>query len=683
MRILAVRAALAAALFAPTPVLAGTQPWTMDDILAMKVVSDPRVSPDGRWIAYVVEELKPDVSGYQTDLWLASVATGETRRLTASPGNDDSPRWSPDGASIAFLSDRPRPGSAGPAGARQVWLIPTGGGEASVLTDAAGGAAAHQWSANGAFVAFLSFEPDSAAARRKAGDGGDAWTPASRRAWSRLWTIDVATRKAARLTSGASHVTSFSIAPDGRRIAFAAQPSPRLWDAARSDLWLVPATGGAPAPLVRQAGEDQLPSFSPDGRWVAFLGQGEGHAEWWSNRQLFVVHAAGGQPASLTASFDERVEGLRQDEGARWLPDGETLLFCADTRTNRRLFRAFMDARPVDPVMKSTGVDADPDLDVNGAVLAWTHEEPTQPREVWVWDLQRGAPHPLTATNPQAAGRLAFEKQVVTWPGADGRQVEGLLVSPANARPGAKAPLLVMLHGGPDWAHLSQFTAGNRVYPYPLFAQSGWAVFLPNPRGSGGYGEAFRGANVRDWGGKDLEDVLAGVDQLVKLGRVDEKRMAVCGWSYGGFLAASIVTKTDRFRAAVVGAGIADLAAMLGSDAPEFTRTYMGAWPWEDPQAWVARSPLYQAGNVKTPTAFLHGAADERVPPGQVFAFWQALEQRGVPTDLLVLPREPHIPFEPRHQKAAMQWHWDWITKWTLNPPAAAPAARGANRGSR
>lgn len=687
MRILAVRAALVAALVAPFPVLAGTQPWTLDDILAMKTVSDPRVSPDGRWVAYVVEELRPDRSARQADLWLASVATGEARRLTSAPGDDDSPRWSPDSKRIAFLSDRPRP-AGGAGGPRQLWLLGLEGGEATLLTEAAGGAAAPQWSADGSFLAFLSGEPDSAAARRKTGPDDDAWTPASKRMWSRLWKVDVATRKTVRLTGGATHVTSFSIAPDGGRIVFAAQPTPRIADASRSDLWIVPAAGGAATPLVRQPGEDKLPSFSPDGRWVAFVGQGERDTAWWSNRRLFVIHSAGGAPASLTSGFDEQVEGARDGEGPLWLPDGETLFFTAVARTDRRVFRAFVDARPVEPVMKSTGVDAEPSLDGGGRLLAWTHEEPTHAGEVWVWEMQTGGPHPLTDTNPQAANRLAFEKQVITWPAADGRQLEGLLVSPANARPGEKAPLLVVLHGGPDWEHLAQFTAGNRVYPYPLFAQSGWAVFLPNPRGSGGYGAAFRAANVGDWGGRDAEDVLAGVDQLVRLGLVDERRMAVCGWSYGGFLAATLVTRTDRFRAAVVGAGIADLSAMLGSDVPEFIRGYMGEWPWENPQAWVARSPLYRAGAVKTPTAFLHGAADDRVPPGQVVSFWQALEKRGVPTDLLVLPREAHIPFEPRHQRAAMQWHWDWLTKWTLAAPEteAKPARVNRttpNRGSR
>jgi dipeptidyl aminopeptidase/acylaminoacyl peptidase len=604
-----------AALLAPNPVHAGTQPWTLDDILAMKVVSDPQVSPDGKWVAYVIQELKPDSSDYQSDLWLASVATGETRRLTAAPENDEAPRWSPDGKWIAFLSDRPRPGrkadEAADEGKRQIWLIRPDGGEATILSNSAGGASAEEWSADGRFLAFLAREPKSDEQKKKDKDRDDAWTPDSKLAWNRLWTIDVATRKATQLTRGAFHVSGFSIAPDGKRIAIAAQPTPRIPDSFQSDLYLVPVAGGPPVPLVQQKGEDADPSFSPDGRWVAFLSQDARNTEWWSNTYVCVINVAGGKPANLTENFDERVGGLTATGGPLWNPDGETLLFTAITRTDQRIFRAFADGRPVEPVMKATGVDASPSLDARGEVLVWTHEEATAPREVWTWDIERAGPHPLTKTNPQAAARLAFDKQVITWPGADGRQVEGLLLSPANARPGVKAPLLVNVHGGPAGTHVMSYSAGSRIYPYPLFLQSGWAVLLPNPRGSGGYGEAFRGSNVRDWGGKDYEDIMAGVDQLVKLGLVDEKRMAVCGWSYGGFMTSTIVTKTDRFKAAVVGAGVMDMGSMAGTcDIPEFNRSYFGAWPWEDPSLYVEHSALYHAGNVRTPTALIHGGAD-------------------------------------------------------------------------
>jgi dipeptidyl aminopeptidase/acylaminoacyl peptidase len=202
-------------------------------------------------------------------------------------------------------------------------------------------------------------------------------------------------------------------------------------------------------------------------------------------------------------------------------------------------------------------------------------------------------------------------------------------------------------------------------------------VLLPNPRGSGGYGAEFRAANVRDWGGKDYDDIMTGVDALIQRGIVEGSRMAVCGWSYGGFMTSTVVTKTDRFRAAVVGAGVTDLVSMATTcDIPEFNRDYFDAWPWQDPQFYVDHSAVLHAGNVKTPTLVVHGERDERVPTSQGWEFYTALRKVGVPTDLLLLPRQPHGPREPRLQRTVMTWTLDWIDKYTL----AAPAARATRR---
>jgi len=673
---------------------AGTVPWTPEAILGLKRVADPQVSPDGRTIAFVLTELARDSSQYRSNLWLAPVDAARSdgakgfarlpldgmRRLTTGNAHDTSPRWSPDGGSLSFVSDRPLPGGApGGPGAGQLWLLPVAGGEPRPLTDTPGGVRSPQWSADGRFLCFLS------SGRGAATDStvGGAEPADSSVAWSRLWKVDVATKRETRLTGGDLHVTSFSIDPDGRRVVFAAQPTPDPAGALASDLWMVPVAGGAAVSFVRRPGEDELPSFSPDGRWVAFIGQPDGDTTWWSNRHLYLINAAGGGPADLTVHFDGQAEGARAGDGALWERGGESLLFTAIDRTDRRIFRAFSDARPVQPVMKSTGIDEDASLGGPGPVLAWTHEESTSPPDVWIWPLPDGFPHPLTEVSPDIADHPAFRKQVVTWSSRDGRQVEGLFVSPPGFTPGgAPPPLLVVLHGGPDWTHLDAFTGGNPVYPYPLFVQRGWAILFPNPRGSAGYGEAFRGAIEHDWGGVDLDDVLSGASELARLGLADSARTAVCGWSYGGYLAALAVTRTHRFRAAVVGAGMTDLGAMLAGDAPELGRWYLGSWPWEDDAAWVGRSPLYHAGSVTTPTAFVHGADDFRVPATQALEMWHALKARGVPTDLLLLPGEGHLPHQPRHQLATMRFQLDWLTKWTTGPAARdrattpAPAKR-------
>ena len=499
-------------------------------------------------------------------------------------------------------------------------------------------------------------------------------------AWNRLWTIDVGSKKAKQLTSGEFHVTDFSIAPDGKRVCVAAQPTPLLPDQFNADLWMIPTAGGAPVALLRQKGEEELPAFSPDGRWVAFVSQDGRTDEWWSNNHLCMIPAAGGRPVNLTKTFDERIGGLNSTTPPLWMPDGESLLFSSVWRTSQRIFRAFTDEKPVEMITQVTGLDGSPSLDASGLTMVWLHEDSEHVRDVWVWETASGKPRRLSDTNPQARDFLTFRKDVISWQGADGRSIDGLLISPTSPKAGAKAPLILNVHGGPAGTHTMSYSAAGRAYPWPLFAQQGFAILMPNPRGSGGYGEEFRSANVRDWGGKDYQDLMAGCDAIVKLGLVDPNRMAVCGWSYGGFMTSTIVTKTDRFRSAVVGAGVTDLGSMAGTcDIPDFNRSYFASWPWEDPQVYVDHSALYHAGNVKTPTSFVHGGADERVPTSQGWEMYTALKKRGIATDLLILPREPHNAREPRHQRSVMQWHLDWITRWTLGTqPAPRPAAKPA-----
>jgi dipeptidyl aminopeptidase/acylaminoacyl peptidase len=270
-------------------------------------------------------------------------------------------------------------------------------------------------------------------------------------------------------------------------------------------------------------------------------------------------------------------------------------------------------------------------------------------------------PRPLTDTNPQVRELLAFPKELVTWKGADGWDMEGLLVRPAGDTKGGPVPLALNVHGGPAGTHSNAFTPSPRLWGWPLFAQAGYAVFFPNPRGSGGYGEAFRAANVRDWGVKDYEDLMAGVDALVARGIADPDRLAVNGWSYGGFMTSTIVTRTDRFRSAIVGAAVTDLASFTGTtDIPGFARSYFRSWPWEDPAVYVDRSALFHAGRVRTPSLVVHGEKDDRVPVSQGWELYNALLAVGVPTDLLILPRQPHGVREPKLLRTCHQWFLRW-----------------------
>jgi dipeptidyl aminopeptidase/acylaminoacyl peptidase len=660
----------------PASAPAGDRPWTSDDVLGLRVVSDPRVSPDGRHVAYVVEALNAEKDAYQTDVWMVPTAGGEARALAASPVGDDTPRWSPDGRWVAFLSERPRPGAKADdadEAKRQVWLIRPDGGEAVPLTSAPGAVSGFDWSADGKTIGFVAREPTSDERRRREKEKDDAWTPSQLYAWNRLWVIDVATRQPRQLTTGAIHVTGLSLSPDGRTVAFAGQPTPLIPDGFRSDVYAIPTAGGVPSPLVTQKGSDRSPAWSPDGRWVAFVSQGGRDEEWYTNTYLSIVPAGGGTPRILTAALDERIGG----SAPAWTPDSAGILVPVVWRTAAHVYRATLEGR-VETLTSGPEVNGAPSVDGKGETLVFLREDSVTPREVWTTRLappaaRKGAgaavapsPRPLTDTNPQVLGLLSFPKELVTWKGADGWEMEGLLVYPAGHAEGRRVPLALNVHGGPAGTHSNAFTPAPRLWGWPLFAQAGYAIFFPNPRGSGGYGESFRAANVRDWGVKDYEDLMAGVDALVERGIADPERLTVNGWSYGGFMTSTVVTKTDRFRSAIVGAAVTNLASFAGTaDIPEFARSYFRSWPWEDPQVYVQRSALFHAGTVKTPSLVVHGDKDDRVPVSQGWEFYNALRAVGVPTDLLILPRQPHGIREPKMLRTCHQRFHAWTEEHT------------------
>ena len=379
------------------------------------MVTDPQVSPDGRLVAYVVESLNGEKDAYQTDVWLVPAAGGEARALASSPVGDDTPRWSPDGRFVAFLSERPRPGARADDASdakRQVWLIRPDGGEAVPLTEAPGSVSDFEWSADGKTVAFLAREPKSDERKRREKEKDDAWTPSETYAWNRLWTIDVATRQARQLTTGQLHVTGMSLSPDGQTVAFAGPADrPLIPDSFRSDIYTIPAAGGVPTPLVARQGTDNAPAWSPDGKWIAFVSQDGRDEEWYTNTSVSVVPAEGGAPRTLTASLDERIGGLC-GSALTWTPDSAAVLFPVVWRTAAHVYRATLDGK-VEPLTSGPEVNGAPSIDRKGETLVFLREDSVTPREVWTLRLgvpaaargPRGCPaatpKPLTDTNPQ------------------------------------------------------------------------------------------------------------------------------------------------------------------------------------------------------------------------------------------------------------------------------------------
>jgi dipeptidyl aminopeptidase/acylaminoacyl peptidase len=314
-------------------------------------------------------------------------------------------------------------------------------------------------------------------------------------------------------------------------------------------------------------------------------------------------------------------------------------------------------------------------LNTKGDTWAFAQEASDEPAEAFVLKLPAGDPVRVSRANADVPKPPLGATRAIQWKSKDGQEVEGLLTLPVGYREGQKYPLILNIHGGPANYFAEVFLGKGGIYPLAMFAERGYAILRPNPRGSGGYGKVFRFANIRDWGGKDYEDIMAGVDHLIAQGIADADRMAVMGWSYGGFMTSWVITHTPRFRAAVVGAAVTNLWSFTGtSDISGFLPDYFEGEPWDAFEYYRKHSPMSYVKGVTTPALILHGSADERVPVSQGYEFYNALKRQGAPVKMVVYPRAPHSPQEPKFLQDIMQRHLDWVAQHV--PSAASRAAR-------
>jgi dipeptidyl aminopeptidase/acylaminoacyl peptidase len=634
---------------------------TVADVMKIRNVTEARIAPDGSRVVYVISEVDFKEGVYNTDLWLVSAKGGDARRLTRGPRRDDSPRWSPDGKQIAFLSDR--------GGSVQVWLIAPDGGEARKLTDSKTLVKSFAWAPDCKRIAYLAPDPDTEEEALRKRDRSDVQVVGQGIKMNHLHLLDLDGNEARRLTGGTFDVANFSWAPDGSRIAYAARPSPQADDGQHADIHVLDVAAGKSKPLVERPGLDTLPKWSPDGKRIAFVSS-DGSRDRLANTVLCVVPTEGGKPRNVSGSFDGRID-YGSDDVFHWQPDGERLFFTADQKTTRQLFSVTVDGGKVRPETAAARVHDHFTFSRDGAHLAFVAEDPATPREVYLSPSTEMKPQRLTHTNPQLDEIALGAVEVVRWKSKDGMDIEGLLVKPVGFQEGKRVPLLVYAHGGPAL----RFGRGFSLYPpgppqasrYPLhvLAGQGYAIFCPNPRGSDGYGLKFRVANVKDWGGGDFQDIMSGLDALIERGLADPDRLGVMGWSYGGFMTAWTITHTNRFKAASAGAGVMDLFCFYGqTDIPTFLERYFDGVPWRRRELYFKHSPMSYVGNVKTPTLIQHGGSDERVPLAQSKELYAALKRRKVPVELVIYPRQPHNPTEPRLQQDVLQRNVDWFNRW-------------------
>jgi dipeptidyl aminopeptidase/acylaminoacyl peptidase len=623
---------------------------TVDQILSLKRAGSPEISPDGRWVAYTVRETNWEDNAYDTQIWLADVQTGATRQLTSSKKSSQSPAWSPDGQKLAFISDR--------TDKRQVYVIDPTGGEAEALTTAENveSVDAFAWSPDGRTIAYTATEPKSNAVKDREKKYGEFQVVEQDYRMSRLSMIDVKSHATRALTAaGAFTVGSFAWSPDGRSIAFDHRTNPTPAASGSADISIVTVADGSVRKLITQDGPDSNPEWSPDGSRIAFqtvMGRGD---FFYANTVVAVVPAAGGTPTSLTASFDE------DPSIVKWAPNG--LFFAASEHTYSYLYRLDPTTRTITKVAPvERTVSSSFSMTRDGQTAAFLRSDAKTMAEVYVGTKK------ITNMNAQTTSWNASTLDVVSWKSQDGTTIEGVLHKPVDFDATRKYPLLVVIHGGPTGVSRAiPFTSS--IYPIDVWVPRGILVLEPNYRGSAGYGEKFRALNVRNLGIGDAWDVLSGVDSLVAKGMVDPARVGTMGWSQGGYISAFLATHdAARFRAISVGAGISDwMTYYVNTDIHPFTRQYLKATPWDDPDIYAKTSPITYIKQAKTPTLIQHGATDQRVPLPNAYELYQGLQDNKVPTKLIVYQGFGgigHGPSKPKSYRATMEHNIEWFDQY-------------------
>ena len=625
--------------------------FTLDHLLTMCSISDLAWSGDGRRLAFVVSSPDTAEDTNNQDLWLLDLGEGRARRLTRHPKNDFSPTFSPGGDTIAFVATRGTGEDARPA----IYMLSLQGGDPWPFGSYDESVGEVRWSPDGRWLAYVKVDTLAKSVREWRKKKWDHVVEDERLQYPALWVVEVATGIKRRLTTGEHYVWNVRWAPDSRSIAFLVSPTGKPDDENLVDIGIVPvdgATGGVPP--LRTLGVIGSPfAWSPDGRWIAWAA-GSDRSNYVPKADLWVASAAGGKPVNLTANFDEDAEG------PAWSPGSDTLFFHVAHGVSTVLASVPRRGGAV-----TLGVDraaeAGTPVAARDGRIAWVQSRPGEPSEVWLADRAGAAGRRVSDIHRGIAALALAETRTVRWTSKDGTRIEGLLVRPHEARTNAALKTLVLLHGGP---YSSRYALGFQSSPQYLAAH-GYQVFMPNFRSSGGYGTAFMRRKRADWGGQDWDDVMTGVDSLVKWGLADGRRLGVFGHSYGGYLSAWAITHTDRFRAACVSAGAGDLAAHYGqSDIHRYRAYDFEGPPWEAGANWARSSPITSVASVHTPTLIYVGENDQRVPMPQSQELYTALTTLGVPCEFVHYPREPHGIREPRHRADYYARLLAWFDRW-------------------
>jgi len=631
---------------------------SIDDLLNLKRVGGPAISPDGRQVAFTIRETNWDENAFETEIWIGG--SGPARQLTNAKKSSTQPAWSPDGKWIAFISDRD--------GKRQIYRIAIGGGEADKLTSGEEDVNNFAWSPSGSQIAYTMRDAQTDAMKEREKRWGDVRIEDQDQRYTHLHVLDVQTRASKPLTSGAYVVGAFDWSPDGKTIAFDHRITSDPADSNSADISTVNVANGSREVIVAQEGPDSNPKWAPDGSRIAFESAMAKPFPFFQNTVIATIQPGTRSVASLTDAFDENPNLIA------WTKAG--IMFGAAQRTWSYLF-------VLDPATKQISKRAVRDqwtgtgfsFSTDASRTAFVGSSATEFPDVYLAPVDSMTAAKVSDTGAQIAAWPKHTREVFRWKSKDGVEIEGVLHKPADFVAGRRYPLLIVIHGGPTGVSRPiPYSNGVGYHPIDLFLAKGAVVLEPNYRGSAGYGEKFRALNVRNLGIGDAWDVVSGIDALVAQGIADKDRVGSMGWSQGGYISAFLTTHdSDRFKAISVGAGISDwMTYYVNTDIHPFTRQYLKATPWDDPKIYADTSPMTYIKQAKTPTLIQHGGNDPRVPIPNAFELYQGLRDQGVPVQLSIFNGFGHGLTKPKANRGAMQQNLDWFTRYLWNQPGGS-----------
>jgi dipeptidyl aminopeptidase/acylaminoacyl peptidase len=667
-------AAVALALLAGVPAgaqeqaSAGKRLRTFVDALEQPVLIDPQLSPDGRQIAFVINRADWKANRQIGHIYRINADGSGQVQLTFGERGESSPRWSPDGKSIAFIARRD------PDSASQIYLLHADGGEARRITNHPTAAGAITWAPDGKSIYFTATDAKSADERERDRLQEDVYAfeedppslglrGAGNFKQRHLWTTDLE-GKTRRVTEGDWSVSSYELSGDGKRVAMHRTPSPLLGAGERGEVWVMDASGENARQLTTNAVSEANASLSPDGSQVLFTADSNAQFEHYYNDKLFVVPAAGGAARVLLPA-----DVSYEVENAEWSKDSRAIYFTANMGVHNEIMRVEVATGRVTQLTKGEHNLLGWSFDEEHGVHLFLRNTGERPSEIHTLPADGGEPRRVSGVFDEDLAKFKIMRaEAIRWKGQDGVMVEGLLYYPVDYQAGTKYPLIVATHGGPASSDRFGFATEYQVY-----AARGYAVLRPNYRGSTGYGDAFLRDMVKGYFKQAHLDVMAGVDHVIAMGIADPAKLIKMGWSAGGHMTNKIITVTDRFKAASSGAGAANWISMYAqSDIREYRTPWFGGTPWQANapiDLYWNHSPVKDVAKVKTPTIFLVGEQDPRVPLAQSIEMYRGLKSNGVPTHLFIAPREGHVWAELRHRLFKLQIEMEWFEKYVHNRP--------------